>query len=117
MLSQDDEREPVQLTWTGQRKLMPLLPAHLARMTLFDLNTGLRDEPLCNLRWDWEVRLSDLGFSVFVVPKRYVKGRRRERVAVCNSVAQSIIESVRGQHPEFVFVYSQHVKKPQYRAI
>jgi integrase len=120
MLPQDDEREPLQLTWAGQRKLMPLLPAHLARMALFDLNTGLRDEPLCSLRWDWEVRLVELGFSVFVVPKRYVKGRKRERVVVCNSVAQSIVESVRGQHPDFVFVYSQirkKGKKPKHRPI
>ena len=29
---------------------------------------------------------------------------------VCNSVAQSVIESVRGQHPEYVFVY-QRLKK------
>jgi len=32
-------------------------------------------------------------------------------------VAQSIVESVRGQHPEFVFVYSQRVKKPDYERI
>ena len=30
---------------------------------------------------------------------------------MCNSVAQSIIESVRGHHPEFVFVYSERRKK------
>jgi len=116
----DDEREPLQLTWPGQRTLLRELPAHLARMALFDLNTGLRDEPLCRLRWEWEVRLAELGFSVFVVPKRYVKGRKRDRVVVCNSVAQSVIEAVRGQHPDFVFVYSairKEGKAPRYRPI
>ena len=40
------------------------------------------------------------------------------RVLVCNSVAQSIIESVRGMHPEFVFVYSHPRHKTQnYRPI
>ena len=34
-----------------------------------------------------------------------LEGRRRARVVVCNSVAQSVIESVRGQHEECVFVY------------
>jgi integrase len=117
MLPEDDEREPMQLAWKEQRENLPGLPAHLARMALFDLNTGLRDEPLCNLRWRWEVRLPELGFSVFVVPRRYVKGRKADRVLVCNSVAQSIIESVRGMHPEYVFVYSQRVKTPKYRPI
>lgn len=117
MLPQDDERLPVQLSWKQQREHLHDLPAHLARMALYDLNSGLRDEPLCNLRWEWEVPLPDLGFSVFVVPRRYVKGRKQDRVLVCNSVGQSIIESVRGMHPEFVFVYSQAVKKPRYRPI
>lgn len=115
-----EEREPLQLTWPGQRVLLPQFPPHLARMALFDLNAGLRDEPLCNLRWKWEVQLPELGFSVFVVPRRWVKGRKHDRVVVCNSVAQSVIESVRGQHPEFVFVYSairKEGKKPRYRPI
>jgi integrase len=42
---------------------------------------------------------------------RAVKGRQRGRILVCNSVAQSIIESVRGQHPEFLFVNSERRKK------
>ncbi len=120
MLPEDDSREPLQLTWAGQRNLLPQLPAHLARMALFDLNTGLRDEALCNLQWTWEVKLEELGFSVFVVPKRYVKGRKRERVVVCNSVAQSIVESARGMHPEYVFVWSRVRKKgkePVYKPI
>ena len=117
MLPQEDQRPPMQLSWKEQREHLHKLPAHLARLALFDLNTGLRDEPLCNLRWEWEVPLLDLGYSVFVVPKRYVKGRKQDRVVVCNSVAQSIIESVRGMHAEFVFVYSQAVEKPRYRPI
>lgn len=54
---------------------------------------------------------------MFNVPRESVKGRKRDRILVCNSVAQSIIESVRGQHPEFVFVYSQRLKDPQYARI
>ena len=34
-----------------------------------------------------------------------MKGRRRPRAAVCNSVAQSVIEAQRGRHEEFVFVW------------
>lgn len=99
------QREPQPITWAQQRQLLPKLPAHLARMALFTLNTGVRDDVVCSLRWDWEIKVPELGVSVFDVPRQHVKGRRRARVVVCNSVAQDIIESVRGQHPEFVFVY------------
>ncbi|HZF80319.1 MAG TPA: hypothetical protein VEZ89_11070 [Rubrivivax sp.] len=44
-----------------------LLPAHLARTALFKLNTGARDDVVCNLRWDWEIRVPELGISVFEV--------------------------------------------------
>lgn len=99
------QREPQPLSWGQQRKLLPLLPDHLARMALFDLNTGVRDDVVCNLRWDWEIQVPELGISVFEVPREHVKGRRRPRVVVCNSVAQSIVESQRGKHEEFVFVW------------
>jgi integrase len=37
----------------------------------------------------------------------YVKGRKQDRVLVCNSVAQSIIDSCRGEHLEFVLTYTR----------
>lgn len=104
----DDQRPPRPITWEQQSVLMPLLPSHLARMVLFILQTGVRDDVVCQLRWEWEVRVplsDDLTISVFIVPKRYVKGRRAAKVLVCNSVAQSIVEDQRGKHDEFVFVY------------
>lgn len=57
------------------------------------------------LRWEWEIKVPEVSISVFEVPRAQVKGRKRIRYVVCNSVAQSIIESVHGDHPEFVFVY------------
>ena len=105
------QREPRPITWAEQRHLLPRLPDHLARMALFDLQTGARDAVVCGLRWEWEIPVPELGLSVFEVPRRAVKGRQRARILVCNSVAQSIVESVRGEHPEFVFVYSERRKK------
>ena len=99
------QREPRPITWAEQRKLLPVLPDHLARMSLFVLNTGVRDDVVCSLRWEWEIRVPQLGVSVFEVPRLHVKGRRRSRIVVCNSVAQSVIEAARGQHEEFVFVW------------
>jgi hypothetical protein len=43
-------------------------------------------------------------YQVFEVPAANVKGRKRSRLLICNSVAQSVLESVREQHDEFVFV-------------
>lgn len=111
MLALDDQRPPYQLSWPQQRTLMPKLPDHLARMALFTLNSGARDDVVCSLRWDWEVRIPDTDRSVFVVPRVHVKGRRQERVLVLNRVAQSVIESARGMHPEYVFVYRRINRK------
>lgn len=102
------QREPQPLTWAEQRALLALLPTHLARMTVFTLNTGVRDDVVCSLRWEWEIRLELEGeqFSVFEVPREHVKGRNRVcDYVVCNSVAQSVIESMRGLHEETVFVW------------
>lgn len=108
MLPLTDQRPPRPLMWAEQRKLLPCLPDHLAEMALFDLNTGARDEVVCNLQWSWEVPIPQLGISVFVVPKEHVKGeekRKTDRVLVCNTVAQSIVERQRGKHETHVFVY------------
>lgn len=99
------QREPRQISWAEQRKLLPELPDHLARMSLFMLNTGARDDVVCSLRWEWEIFVPELGVSVFEVPRQHVKGRRRVRVLVCNSVAQSVIDTCRGMHKDFVFVW------------
>jgi len=107
MLPLDDAQQPRPISWEEQRLLLPLLPAHLQRMALFDLNTGTRDNVVCNLRWEWEMYLKELGCSVFIVPARYVKGRKSWRPLICNRVAQSIIEEQRGKHPEFVFTYQR----------
>ena len=110
MLALDDARKPRPISWMEQRKLVPLLPAHLQPMVLFNLNTGVRDDVVCNLRWEWEIFIKELGCSVFIVPPRYVKGRKGWRPLVCNLIAQSIIDGQRGKHPEFVFVYQRSEK-------
>ncbi|WP_371325460.1 tyrosine-type recombinase/integrase [Dechloromonas sp. ZY10] len=99
------QREPRPITWAEQRQLLPHLADHLAKMVLFDLNTGARDEVVCGLRWEWEIYIPELERSVFDVPRESVKGRKRSRVLVCNSVAQSIIEGQRGLHSAYVFPF------------
>jgi hypothetical protein len=37
-------------------------------MALFKINTGLREQEVCNLRWDWEAEIPELDTAVFVIP-------------------------------------------------
>jgi integrase len=36
------------------------LPDHLACMALFKVNTGLREQEVCGLKWDYEVKVPEL---------------------------------------------------------
>jgi integrase len=92
--------------------LFARLPQHLARMALFKVNTGLREQEVVQLRWAWEQRVPELGVSVFLIPAQF-GGRRRnsgvknreDRLVVLNETAAAVIEACRGEHPEFVFSY------------
>jgi integrase len=57
------------------------------------------------LRWEWEVRVPELGTAIFVLPAEFTKNRE-ERAVVLNKVARSVVEAARGTHREFVFVYN-----------
>lgn len=114
MLPLIDQRPPRPIMWDEQRRLLPALPDHLAEMALFVLNSGARDDVVCNLQWQWEVPVKELGVSVFLVPVDHVKGeagKKSARVLVCNTVSQSIIERQRGKHPTHVFVYRRERTK------
>jgi len=73
-------------------------------MCLLAVNTGLGNKEICVLRWDYEVDIPELATSVFVIPKKGVKNGE-DRLVVLNSLARRVIESVRGQHPLWVFAY------------
>jgi integrase len=49
---QGNQRAPYPLHWEEQERLLKHLPEHLREMALFMLNTGLRDQELCQLRWN-----------------------------------------------------------------
>ena len=104
-----DARSPYPLTREEQALLFQELPAHVARMVLFKVNTGLREQEVCRLRWDYEVKVPELNTSVFIVPGEQVKNGE-ERLVVLNRVAKSVVESLRGLHPEYVFVHARSKK-------
>ncbi len=74
-------------------------------MALFAVNTGCRDQEICSLRWEWEVKIPELNTSVFIIPGAEVKNGE-DRLVVLNKVALSVINEVRSQHTEYVFTYA-----------
>jgi integrase len=105
LLREDDEKEPYPLSWQEQARLFKELPTYLAKMALFKVNTGCRDQEVCNnLRWEWEVQVPGLDTSIFIIPAQRVKNRQ-DRLLVLNQVAKGVMDEVRGEHPEFVFTY------------
>jgi integrase len=64
-------------------------------MALFAVNTGCRDQEVCRLRWEWEVRVPELGTFVFIIPGPRVKNGK-ERLVVLNHNARSVVGRRRG---------------------
>ena len=110
LLKVTDGRPPYPLSREEQAFLLQELPDHLARMALFKVNTGCREQEVCGLRWDYEVRVPELGTSVFIIPGNRVKNGE-DRLVVLNRVARSVIESQRGLDPRHVFTYCPPARK------
>lgn len=112
----EHRRAPYPMNWDEQDALFKLLAGHLQTMALFAVNTGLRDENVCGLRWAWEQKVPEVKRSVFIIPAAEFK-TNVPHVAVLNDAAWSIIEAQRkrrddekdkGSSAEFVFTYSGH---------
>lgn len=52
------------------------------------VNTGCRDGENCKLRWEWELKLSSMNTSVFIIPGSFVKNGD-ERLVMLNRNAMS----------------------------
>lgn len=100
----ENPRLPRPINWEEQKILFNELPKHLVKMALFSVNTGAREENVCGLKWEWERRIPELGRSVFVIPAEEFKGKR-PHVLIMNDVADSVVQSCRGDHDVYVFVY------------
>ena len=110
LLPNPDKRQPYPLSWDEQLRLFRELPAHLLNMALFAVNTGCRDAEICNLRWDWEVAVPELGTSVFIIPGWRVKNGQ-DRVVVLNRTAKSVVDVRRGKHAMYVFDFRGHAMR------
>jgi integrase len=98
------QAKPYPLSWDEQDRLFRLLPRHLADAALFAVNTGCREQEICQLRWEWEVAIPELKSSVFILPESITK-TGMERVVVLSSVARRVVASRRGIDKVYVFTY------------
>lgn len=112
----EDAKTPYPLNGDQQRKLLRKLPWHLKLMTLFAVNTGLREQGVCMLRWDWEVPIPELKTSVFITPATEIdfgeagvwKGEKNkeDQVVVLNKIARKVIEIQRARRmPDCPWVF------------
>ena len=113
MLRVNDAAKPYPLSWEEQERLFSCLHKDLADMCLFMVNTGTRQQEICQLEWQWEIPLPELQTSVFLVPAwvwrehdwepEGVVKNREDRLVVLNRKAQAVIECRRGIHQDYVF--------------
>jgi len=99
-----DTAKPYPLSWDEQHRFFQRLPKHLAEMALFGVNTGARSGVICGLRWEWEMKVPEIGRSVFLVPGMATKNGT-DYLLVLNRTAQSIIDGRRNEGSEHVFTY------------
>lgn len=100
LLPEFGKRKAYPLSWDEQMLLFRFLPPNLERMALFDINTGMREQEVCGLKWSWLETLD--GHPVFLLPDMATK-TGDERIVVCNRVAASVLESQRGKDNTWVF--------------
>lgn len=108
-----DSLKAYPLDWDEQEALLSHLAPHLAKMTLFKVNTGCRESEVTGLRWEWECHtdLSELAGRIFIIPGDAVLPNdagvknRDDRLVVLNDIAKSVVDSCRGDHPDYVFVH------------
>ena len=105
LLPEYDLRKPYPLNWEEQDKLFNELPSHLKKMALFAVNTGCRDQEVCQLCWEWEIKIPESPYlMVFIVPGTLIKNGD-DRLVVCNDIARAVVEEERGKHSTFVFSF------------
>lgn len=102
LLPEKDGRKPYPLTWEEEETFFAKLPLYLQRMALFKVNTGLRDQEVCKLKWEWEHFIPELNTSVFVIPGEFTKNGL-DRLVILNKVAKKVVEEVRDKHSVYVF--------------
>lgn len=114
LLSEHDKRPPRPITWEEQDRLFAVLPPLLKEMALFAVNTGCRDQEICQLQWAWEIPIPELNTGVFQLPGWYHDDQSKlikftktgePRLVILNDIARAIVERQRGRNEQYVFAH------------
>ncbi|MEX2123426.1 MAG: hypothetical protein WD795_06005 [Woeseia sp.] len=64
-------------------------------MALYKVNTGCREQEVCQLRWDWEVQAPERDTSLFILPNnhQFETKNSHERIVVLNSLPAGLLTS------------------------
>ncbi len=89
---------------TSRTEAEEVLIRRLADAALYAVNAGCREREVCQLRWEWEVKVPALDTSVFILPESLTK-TSTERVVILNSIARRVVEARRGIDQHHVFTY------------
>lgn len=104
------KRRSVPLTWEEQEVLFNELPDYLRQMCLFKVNTGCREQEVCQLRWDWFDNSTYPGVWFFALPLEIVKNRDHVdegRPVLLNDIAKEVIRKQIGNDSEWVFPHPE----------
>lgn len=104
LLPVNDQKPAYPMDWVEQEHLFSFLEPHLKDIAIFGVNTGCRDQEMCKLRWEWEIKIDELNTSVFLIPKDFVKNDE-DRLVVLNSEAKEVVDRRRDIHSTHVFSY------------
>lgn len=95
------EKLPYPLTREEQRLFLSKLPEHLVKMCTYALNTGCREQEVCQLKWAW-LREKD-GIHFVSLPSQVTKNAR-SRPIVLNSAVRNLLNGMPARS-ECVFTY------------
>ncbi|MDP6095898.1 MAG: site-specific integrase [Gammaproteobacteria bacterium] len=111
LLPVDDSRRAYTLEWEEQERLLKGMLSYLSQMALYKVNTGCREQEVCNLKWAWEwkTNLPELDGRIFIIPSSFRKKVRDrimdDKIVVLNDIAKSVVDARRGIHKDYVFTY------------
>lgn len=89
------------LSPTEATRLLQELPTHLVRMMRLSVATGLREQNVTRLRWDWV----DLDRRMIVLPGEAMKNGNPHGIPL-NDEAMAVLQECAGEHAQFVFCYA-----------
>ena len=59
-------------------------------IVLFTVNTGCRNNEICQLHWSWEYYIDTLNTSAFIIPGVYTKNGE-PKLIVLNDIAKKVV--------------------------